>query len=77
MFNLGLVLGLTFLTLEHIKSSSSFLNEMLAAWLQERDQVGKAPFGSPSWMTLVNALGHPRITQTGIADRIACERDIL
>ena len=56
--SLGLVLGLLYPTLERIKIDHGTVErcktEMLAAWLQQQDNVTKK--GVPSWSTLKTAL---------------------
>ena len=48
--------------------SQTFLNEMLAGWLQGVDQVLQT--GVPTWKRLVEALKDPRVGQNGIAREI-------
>ena len=48
---------------------------MIDAWLQKEDQVIRRG-GRPTWETLVKALQHPRVNQTGVADTIATERGV-
>ena len=72
IFSLGLVLGLSFTTLEPVRSSRLFLDEMLAAWLQGKDSVSKR--GGHTWQALVSALRHPRLHQTEVAANIEKDR---
>ena len=48
--------------------SSTFLDDVIAAWLREEDQVEK--MCQLTWRNLVNALRHKRVGQAGIADVI-------
>ena len=50
----------------------TFRDDMIAAWLQKEDQVLKR--GVPTWNTLVKALRHPRMNQTGVAEKIETEK---
>ena len=72
IYHLGLVLGLTQTKLKAMKESDSFLNDVIAAWLQKEDNVKEK--GEPSWTVLISALKHRRVSQTGIADDIAKEK---
>ena len=68
---LGGVLGLRYNKLKGMMDSVSFLGDIIEAWLRREDYVGqKCP---PTWGNLVTALRHPRVGQTGIADRILRE----
>ena len=53
-----------------MEDSKTFLDDMIAAWLQKVDRVGV-----PTWQRLVKALTHKRVGQTGIANEI--EKDKL
>ena len=55
-----------------MKDSETFRDDMIAAWLQKEDQVIKR--GVPTWETLVKALRHPKVNQTGVAERIESEK---
>ena len=55
-----------------MKDSETFRDDMIAAWLQKEDQVIKR--GIPTWETLVKALRHPKVNQTGVAERIETEK---
>ena len=66
--NLGLVLGLHYIRLQGMINSPTFLQDMLAAWLQRVDMVQQA--GIPTWNRLVEALRDPRVGQNGIATKI-------
>ena len=67
---LGLVLGLNHTKLKtKMESSSTFLEDVIAAWLRQEDSVKMR--GEPSWMVLIDALKIPRVGQMGIAAKIA------
>ena len=69
VFNLGLLLGLDYNRLRAMMdTSSTFLQDVLAGWLQRVDQVLKK--GVPTWRRLAEALKDPRIGQKGIASVI-------
>ena len=72
IYNLGLVLGLARRHVNDFKqncdSNIEFLDAVLLHWLQRVDRVGEV-----SWLALVKALRHPRLGQTGIADKIASQ----
>ena len=70
IYHLGLVLGLSHHRVKGMKDSETFLDDMIAAWLQKVDQVEV-----PTWQRLVKALRHKRVGQNGIASEI--ERDKL
>jgi len=74
IYHLGLVLGLTRATLKEMMESTTFLEDVIAAWLQKEDNVNEK--GKPSWTVLINALKHPRVGQTGIANDIAKDKGI-
>ena len=65
IYHLGLVLGLSHHRVKAMRDSETFLDDMIAAWLQKVDQVGV-----PTWQRLVEALRHKRVGQTGIASGI-------
>ena len=65
IYHLGLVLGLSHHRVKQMKDSETFLDDMIAAWLQKVDQVEV-----PTWQRLVKALRHKRVGQTGIASEI-------
>ena len=71
--NLGLVLGLEYTRLQGMMDSPTFLQSMLAVWLQGVDQVQQV--GVPTWEKLVEALKDPRVGQNGISTKI--EKDKL
>ena len=71
--NLGLVLGLDYTRLQGMMDSPTFLQDMLAAWLQKVDKVQQV--GVPTWKKLVEALRDPRVGQNGISTNI--EQDKL
>ena len=67
--SLGLELGLLYPTLKRIKKEqhgdiSDCMMEMLAAWLQQQDNVSQV--GTPSWSVLQTALGN--IGENELAD---------
>ena len=72
IYNLGLVLGLSQHRVKGMKDSETFLDDMIAAWLQKVDQVQKR--GVPTWQRLVEALKHDRVGQIGIASKIETEK---
>ena len=71
--NLGLVLGLGYTRLQGMMESPTFLQDMLAAWLQRVDNVQQV--GVPTWKKLMEALKDPRVGQNGISTNI--EQDKL
>ena len=72
IYHLGLVLGLSQRRVKGMMdSSTTFLDDVIAAWLRKEDQAG-----APTWMILVKALRHPRLKQTGIADEIVAAKNI-
>ena len=75
VYNLGLLLGLCHHKLKTKMDSSTFLDDVIAAWLRKEDQVKKK--GEPSWTVLVRALKHRRLQQTGIADDIVKDKRLL
>ena len=73
IFQLALVLGLHAVpTLDKIRDTPNFLNDMLAAWLRGQDDVNKR--GGHTWGALVKALRHASVTQNEIADKIQREK---
>ena len=74
VYNLGLLLGLSHHKLKTKMDSSTFLDDVIAAWLRKEDQVKKK--GEPSWTVLVRALKHRRLQQTGIADDIVKDKGL-
>ena len=75
IYNLGIVLRLDHDRVtnlqENCRSNQSFLDKVITSWLQKADRVGEV-----SWVTLVRALRHARLGQTGIADRIVTEHGL-
>ena len=77
IYHLGVALGLK---QPHVKKmreemgdSETFKDDVIAAWLEQKeDQVTKK--GKPTWQTLVEALRHRRVNQTGIAEKIRREK---
>ena len=74
IYKLGLVLGLNNTKLRAKINSDTFLEDVIAAWLNEEDYV-KAK-GDPTWTVLIDALKHLTVKQTGIADKIAKEKGL-
>ena len=74
IYNLGLVLGLARIKVETMKTSDSFLDDVISAWLRKEDHVKE--MGEPSWTVLIKALKHRRVGQIGIADKIANDKGI-
>ena len=74
IYNLGLVLGLSQSKVKKMKVSDTFLDDVLATWLRREDDVEKR--GLPSWKTLVRALKHKLLGQTGIANDICRDKGI-
>jgi len=73
IFRVGLVLGLRAVpTLDNIKDSPTFLYDMLTAWLQGQDDVGRR--GGHTWRALVKGLRHPSVAQNETADKIHKEK---
>ena len=72
IYHLGLVLGLTHHRVKEMEDSKTFLNDMIAAWLQKVDQVQKR--GPPTWQRLVEALRYETVGQTGMASKIETEK---
>ena len=73
IFRLGLVLGLCAVpTLDVMKDSPTFLYDMLTAWLQGQDNVGRR--GGHTWGALVKGLRHPSVAQNETADTIQSEK---
>ena len=73
IYKLGLVLGLSHTKLKAGMDSDTFLNDIIAAWLQKEDYVKKKK-EEPSWTTLVIALKHSTLKQEGIANKIAQDK---
>ena len=70
---LGVVLGLCQVpTLDDLNYTGTPLVDMLAAWLQGKDDVNKR--GGHSWRALVKALKNPLVKQYEIADKIQKEK---
>jgi len=59
-------------TLDIIKDSPTFLYDMLTAWLQGQDDVGRR--GGHTWRALVKGLRHPSVAQNETADKIHKEK---
>ena len=65
VFNLGLLLGLGYERLKAMMDTPTFLQDMLAGWLQKVDRV--LNIGVPTWRRLAEALRDPRVGQIGLA----------
>jgi len=73
IFRLGLVLGLRAVpTLDMMKDSPTFLYDMLTAWLQGQDNVGRK--GGHTWGTLVKGLSDPLVAQNETAHKVQREK---
>ena len=72
IYRLALVLGLSEHRAESMKESATFLNDVVAAWLQKTDQVMTR--GVPTWRQLVEALKDKTVGQNGIASTIATDK---
>ena len=73
LIGLGQVLGLRYSRLKGI-DSSSFLEDMIAAWLRKEDDVmTRCP---PTWRNLVLALRDKRVQQNGIAATIIAKEKV-
>ena len=75
--SLGIELGLSYHTLESIRTDERNISEcklaMIAAWLKQQDNVAKN--GTPSWPVLQAALRE--IGENKIADHIAVSKVII
>ena len=76
VFNLGLVLGLNYNRLKTMMDSQTFLQDMLAGWLEKVDQVLQTGTGVPTWKRLVEALKDLRVGQNGLASKIEQDKDL-
>ena len=74
IYNLGLTLGLHQPHLKEMKTSETFRDDVIAAWLKKEDEVVK--MGIPTWENLVKVLVHPRVNQTGVACKIAADKNV-
>ena len=74
IYDLGLALGLSQRKVKIMRDSETFIDDVLAAWLRKEDDVEKR--GVPSWRTLIKALNHPLLSQTGIARQICRDKGI-
>ncbi len=73
--SLGLILGLYADRLKWLEQNShDFLDDVVYAWLRREGDVDKR--GGPRWSTLVNALNHRRLRQTGIANAISKDKGL-
>ena len=67
LLRIGGKLGLSYPTLQKMKSLPGLPGDMIAAWLREEDNVTMTS-GHPSWTSLVTAL--EAVGQSGIASKI-------
>ena len=74
IIHLGIVLGLNYNRLKTMMDTPTFLNEMLAKWLEGVDQVLQT--GVPTWKWLVKALRDPLVGQNGLASKIEQDNQI-
>ena len=74
IYNLGMVLGLSQIRVKAMEDSKTFLDDVIAAWIRKKDFVERR--GLPTWETLVRALRHRRIGQTGLANDIRKDKSI-
>ena len=74
VYTLGLALGLNQSKVKRMRESGTFIDDVIAAWLRREDHVERK--GMPTWGTLVKALRHPRIGQTGLANDISKDQEI-
>ncbi len=73
--SLGLVLGLGDTRLRYLEQTSdNLLDDVISAWLRREEDVDRR--GVPSWATLVKALRHRRLGQTGIAENITRDKNL-
>ena len=68
---LGIALGIVYGRLQNTKSPS-FVNNMVALWLQRVDQVDK--HGGPTWSTLEKAMRDKTVGMNGSANDVERER---
>ena len=57
-----------------MRSSETFRDDMIDAWLQKEDDVLKR--GVPTWETLTTALRDRTVNQVGVAEKIETEKNI-
>ena len=57
-----------------MRSSETFRDDMIDAWLQKEDDVLKR--GVPTWETLAKALRDRTVNQVGVAEKIETEKNI-
>ena len=74
VYHLGIILGLSQRKVKTMEDSKTFLDDILTAWIRKEDYVERR--GLPTWETLVRALRHPRIGQTGLANDISRDKNI-
>ena len=68
LLKLGLVLGLDYNRLRAMMDTPTFLQDMLAGWLQKVDRVPEV--GVPTWRGLAEALRDQIVAQNGVANEI-------
>ena len=74
IYNLGIALGLKQPHVKKMRDSDTFKDDVIAAWLEQKeDQITKRGI-KPTWETLVKALRHNRVNQTRIAEKIEIEK---
>ena len=74
IYNLGITLGLKQPHVKEIRDSDTFKDDVIAAWLEQKeDQVTKRGI-KPTWETLAKALRHDRVDQIGVAEKIETEK---
>ena len=57
-----------------MRSSETFRDDMIDAWLQKEDNVLKR--GVPTWETLTKVLRDRTVNQVGVAEKIGSEKNI-
>ena len=72
--SLGISLGLYHRHLKDMRSSETFRDDMIDAWLQKEDNVLKR--GVPTWENLTKALRDRTVNQVGVAEKIETEKNI-
>ena len=72
VINLGMVLGLDYHRLKTMMDTPTFLEEMVAWWLQRVDRVELT--GVPRWKRLAVALRDPRVGQNRVALSIKLDK---
>lgn len=75
LLNLGVVLGLSYLKLQGLQDSPTFMNALVARWILKQDYVIEKGL-MPMWRNLVVALKDERVGQTGLASDITRDKRI-